>query len=329
MGSPPLPASTTALCVLPIRTRGSASFQIHSAAAMPAPLADRMTTNEFLLFVKNFNSKLKPLAYFDARRICALFLIADIAALAALFVIDPLLLTTPWMHQPADLVIPLLLQFLAVLWIFPLISFLINRSLDKVEACARKQLEETSHKLGPRGVHFQVRRGANNSGAATNLWIEIQVSPFQRILTPVPVPTPYPVLALASAIPSVNSNTSVKTDPIVRSNGGQVGDLSTGGAASAQGEEEAVMAALPTKYADAAGIKNDEGEKDVDSAASATETVSRLEYLRVLQENQLLRQYLNQCQVLIQLQNKYAAEQNRAAANAAQTKSTDVESLVS
>jgi hypothetical protein len=44
-----------------------------------------------------------------------------------------------------------------------------------------------------------------------------------------------------------------------------------------------------------------------EAAASGTLTLQQHEYLRVLQENQLLRQYLAQMQALVQLQAQHAA----------------------
>jgi len=44
-----------------------------------------------------------------------------------------------------------------------------------------------------------------------------------------------------------------------------------------------------------------------EAAAAGTLTLQQLEYLRVLQENKLLRQYLAQMQALVQLQGQHAA----------------------
>jgi hypothetical protein len=44
-----------------------------------------------------------------------------------------------------------------------------------------------------------------------------------------------------------------------------------------------------------------------EAAVSGTLTQQQYEYLRVLQENQLLRQYLSQMQALVQLQAQHAA----------------------
>ena len=283
------PTSTPTLCVLPLRTNGESRFSIN-AGPMPAALAGRLTDAEFQTITESVNAAVRPLAGFGFATLMLPFLLIDLITIAFLCAFDPWLLVTPWDHGFSDLVLPLLIEFSLIFFAFPLMALAVNRSLAEVQRRVRATLSDFSIRLGPRGLNLQLRQGVLNNGAGTNLWVEIHVAPLLQVPVPVPYPTLYPMLMPADGVasPTCAKTPSASAPPIdldtpARAADGTPGAAGSAGAAHTPSETPSAMAAAA-------------------AAAAGVLTPEQLEYLRVLQENQLLRQYLAQCQALVNIQ---------------------------
>ena len=286
--APYLPASTASLCVLPLRTNGQSRFSMPAPTPMPAPVATRLGENEWRMLVESINGALLPLSHFGFMSLLLPFLFVDLLTMMLLCAIDPWLLITPWDYAFSELLLPISLEFLLVFCGFPLMVHIVNRQMATVQSRVHALLDTASHQFGARGVNFQLKQSIMGNGAGTNMWVEVQVMPLAQMFVPVPVPAPslYPIL-LPAATP---------------------GGAATPGAAPA---------------APASGSGGAEAAAAAAAAAGANGTMNplQLEYLRVLQENQMLRQYLKQHQTLVQLQAQHSrllAQQVAGAASAPQ-----------
>lgn len=288
--APYLPASTASLCVLPLRTNGQSRFSMPAPTPMPAPVATRLGENEWRTLVESINSALLPLSHFGFMSLLLPFLLVDLLTMMLLCAIDPWLLITPWDYAFSELLLPISLEFLLVFCGFPLMVHIVNRQMATVQSRVHALLDTASRQFGARGVNFQLKQSIMGNGAGTNMWVEVQVMPLAQTFVPVPVPAPslYPIL-LPAATPSGASTP------------GAVPAGAPATPASGSGDAEAVAAA-----AAAAG-------------ANGTMNPLQLEYLRVLQENQMLRQYLKQHQTLVQLQAQHSRLLAQQVAGAATT----------
>ena len=295
--TPTLPASTPSLCVLPLRTNGQARFSVASGP-VPSPLTSRLADTEWQVLVESINAELLPLSHFGFMSLLLPFLLVDLLTMMLLCAIDPWLLLSPWDYGFAELLLPISLELALVFCGFPLMVHIVNRRMAAVQSRVRALLDTASRQLGSRGVNFQLKQAILGNGAGTNLWVEVQVMPLTQVFVPVPVPAPslYPIL-LPAATPAGPATTPAATPA-------HAGAASAGatGAAAADAAAEAAEGVTREQMAAAA------------AAAGATGTMAplQLEYLRVLQENQMLRQYLKQTQQLVQLQ----AQHSRALAMA-------------
>ena len=267
--APYLPASTASLCVLPLRTNGQSRFSMSSPTPMPPPVATRLAETEWRVLVECINSALLPLSHFGFMSLLLPFLLVDLLTMLLLCAIDPWLLITPWDYALSELLLPISLEFLLVFCGFPLMVHVVNRQMATVQGRVHALLDTASRQFGARGVNFQLKQSIMGNGAGTNMWVEVQVMPLAHTFVPVPVPAPslYPIL-LPAATP---------------------GGTATPGAAPATPAGGSAGAEAAAAAAAAAG-------------ANGTMNPLQLEYLRVLQENQMLRQYLQQHQTLVQLQ---------------------------
>ena len=277
------PASTATLCVLPLRTHGRDRFAI-TPAPMPQQLGTRLAEVEYHGIIAGVNSALEPLSGFGVLSLLLPFLLVDLLALVTLTSVDPFLLISPWDYAPADLLLPLGIEFLILFISFPLMAYAVNRRMEEVQHRVRVLLDDSSRRYGPRGLSFQLKQGVLNNGAATNLWVEVLVVPLVHVQSPVPVPVPTvcPVLVPAQSPQQLSQqagSTSAATTPA----GPAVTPAQTPDAAPSPGFGSPATPAAST------------------SSAGRNQNLEahQIEYLRVLQENQLLRQYLSQCQALI------------------------------
>jgi hypothetical protein len=300
--TPSLPASTPSLCVLPLRTNGQARFSVASGP-VPSPLTTRLADTEWQVLVESINAELLPLSHFGFMSLLLPFLLVDLLTMMLLCAIDPWLLLMPWDYGFAELLLPISLELALVFCGFPLMVHIVNRRMAAVQSRVRALLDTASRQLGSRGVNFQLKQAILGNGAGTNLWVEVQVMPLTQVFVPVPIPAPslYPILLPAAtpagpAGPAATPTATPAATPAAapaHAGAGAAGAGATGSAAEGATREQMAAAA---------------------AAAGATGTMAplQLEYLRVLQENQMLRQYLKQTQQLVQLQ----AQHSRALAMA-------------
>ena len=265
---------------------------------MPAQLATRMSEVEYHGVIASINSTLQPLSGFGVLSLLLPFLLVDVITVTLLSLMDPWLLITPWDSPLADLLLPLGMEFFVVFCSFPLMALAVNKKMEEVQRRVRGLLDDASRRFGPRGVAFQLKQGMLNNGAGTNLWVEVQVVPVIHMQSPVPVPVPTvcPILLPANAQPA-NGHTGASTSatPSAATTPSAQPPTTAGPSSDAAGESMAAATAAAV-------------------AAGANLTAQQVEYLRVVQENQLLRQYLAQCQALIgQLGQQLAQQQPTAA----------------
>mmetsp|Transcript_43652 Transcript_43652/g.87367 ORF Transcript_43652/g.87367 Transcript_43652/m.87367 type:complete len:305 (-) Transcript_43652:404-1318(-) len=290
-----LPASTASLCVLPLRTNGQSRFSI-TPGPMPRQLVTRLAEAEYHGIIAGINTALQPLSGFGFMSLLLPFLVIDILTICLLSAIDPWLLTKPWEYPVTDLLLSMGLEFGVIFVSFPLMVYAINRRMSEVQRRVREMLDDSSRRFGGRGISFQLKQGMLHNGAGTNMWVEVQLTQLIHVQTPVPVPVPtiYPLL-----LPSTMQSPQ---DPL-----GAAGSSSTAG---------------PFAYAAAAAAG---------ASAGGTLSPQQVEMVRLLQENQLLRQYLAQCHALnhqlIQSQQRDQAT-NAAAATAATATATAANAAV-
>jgi hypothetical protein len=294
------PASTATLCVLPLRTNGQSRFTI-TPGPMPTQLTTRLAEAEFHGIVSSINTALQPLSGFGMLSLLLPFVIVDALTLALLSAMDPWLLISPWDYPLADLVLPVAFEFLVIFCSFPLMAHTLNKRMAEVQRRVRALLDDSSRRFGARGISFQLKQGVLNNGAATNLWVEVQVVPLIHVQSPVPVPVPTicPII-----IPSEARHNAAVSHPE--------------GEGSAKGASSGTTPAAEPSPASAASH----------STSGSSLSAQQVEYLRVLQENQLLRQYLTQCQTLVQTlaqqlqQQQQPQPQQQQAANAGGAEAT-------
>jgi len=309
------PASTSSLCVLPLRTHGQSHFSIR-AGPMPAALVGRMAEAEFASIIDKVNGVTGARAQFGVFSLLLPFALIDLLTVLLLCSIDPGLLISPWEYPLADLFLPLAIEFGLIFCGFPLMVHAVNCRMANLQAAVREKLDEASHQCSSRGVNFQLKQGVLANGAGTNLWLEVQIAPLLKVLTPTPVPTLYPVLMPSAQGTPVTGAGQAGSAP-AGSSGCGAGAASNGsskrpeGASSSSNGSRGAPAA--TSAAGAAGAAGagaaaapSMAEEAQAAAAAGTLTPQHAEYLRVLQENQLLRQYLQQYQVLVRLQAQHA-----------------------
>ena len=304
------PASTATLCVLPLRTNGQSRFSI-TPSPMPSQLVTRLAETEFQSVIASINAALQPLSGFGVLSLLLPFLLVDILTLVLLSAIDPWLILSPWDYPLADLLLPIGLEFGVIFCSFPLMAHAVNRRMVEVQRRVRELLDETSRRFGPRGVSWQLKQGVLYNGAGTNLWVEVQVVPLIHVQTPVPVPVPAvcPILLPSSAQPApAAAAAAASADAPAR-------QAAASQAAASQG---AAPPAVPGESTRAAQTQGAMAAAQTAAAAGVNLSAQQVEYLRVLQENQVLRQYLHQCQALIQHMAAQQAQQARQARQAQQ-----------
>jgi hypothetical protein len=275
------PTSTSSLCVLPLRTNGQNYFSI-AHGPMPAPLGMRLTEAEYQGVVAGINTVVQPLSGFGVLSLLLPFLVVDILTLLLLSTLDPWLILSPWDYPLVELLLPLGIEFGVIFCSFPLMALAVNRRMADVQRRVRDLLDDASRRFGPRGLSFQLKQGVLNNGAGTNLWVEVQVVPLIHVQTPVPVPVPAvcPVLLPSTAQPPPPPSPEPAERPPSAAHPDTDASAATSASSSASVERMAAEASV--------------------SAAGASLSAQQVEYLRVLQENQLLRQYLAQSQALLQ-----------------------------
>ena len=292
------PASTSTLCVLPLRTNGQDRFAI-APSPMPSQLALRLTEAEYQGVITSINSSLQPLSSFGVLSLLLPFLFVDVVTLLLLSTVDPWLILSPWDYPLADLLLPLSIEFAVIFCSFPLMAIAVNRRMAEVQRRVRELLDDNSRRFGTRGVSFQLKQGVLYNGAGTNLWVEIQVVPLIHVQMPVPVPVPTvcPVILPSTVRPPHTAQPtegSEATAPPQLSAAASCEQADGGGGAPAGGGGD--------PSSSSASMNADASMSSAAAAAAqgANLSAQQVEYLRVLQENQLLRQYLAQCQTLIQ-----------------------------
>mmetsp|Transcript_4843 Transcript_4843/g.13963 ORF Transcript_4843/g.13963 Transcript_4843/m.13963 type:complete len:325 (-) Transcript_4843:137-1111(-) len=305
MTSTPGAASTSTMCVVPLRTNGRAHFSL-DAGPMPASLVGRLSEAEYYGVTERINKALLPLAHFGLSSLLLPFLAIDALTVAVLYGADPSLLVAPLSQDLPDLLLPVLLEITLVAAAFPLVSLLVSRRIGRVQALVREVLDDASRTFAPRGVHFSLKLGVTGAGASTNMWVEMQVAPLFRVPVPVPVPTLYPIL-----LPSANEHAAPGASPPSPT---PANSKQPQGRAQPQPplEPSSSAAALRGEASHEAAQEGGAApgslaEEVAAAAAAGSLTPQQQEYLRVLQENQLLRQYLAQTQALVQLQAQHAS----------------------
>lgn len=287
-----LPTSTASLCVLPLRTNGQSRFSI-TPGPIPMQLSTRLADTEYHGIIAGINTALQPLSGFGFMSLLLPFLVVDVLTIALLSAIDPWLLTKPWEFPVTDLLLSMGLEFGVIFCSFPLMVHVVNRRMSEVQRRVREMLDDNSRRFGARGLSFQLKQGILHNGAGTNLWVEVHVTPLIHVQTPVPVPVPslYPLL--------LPSNAQAPLPPAPPS-------AAAGGAPPAEQAGVYPSGVYPSASASATA-----------AAAGGTLSAQQVEMVRLLQENQLLRQYLAQCQALIQHQQRAFATMGASAANTA------------
>mmetsp|Transcript_5193 Transcript_5193/g.15885 ORF Transcript_5193/g.15885 Transcript_5193/m.15885 type:complete len:334 (-) Transcript_5193:387-1388(-) len=316
------PASTSHTLVLPLRTNGRNHFSLEPCP-LPSSLSGRLSEDEWATLLGRANRSLATHRSFGLSSLLLPFLAIDAASVALLYALTPRSLLAPLTVELPELLLPLLLELVLVLSAFPIVSALVNRRVRAVQAKAKEVFDEASRKYAARGVHFALKLGVHSAGAATNMWMEAQVYPLFRVPTPVPVLAPYPVLMPAPPATPLRSTTG--SSSMSGSEAGLAGGVPLSRSpcsvpvASADSSErtDTVRCASSGEPVDASGASAPAAsahpsllaQELTAAVAAGTLTPQQQEYLRVLQENQLLRQYLAQMQVLVQLQVKHGSAQ--------------------
>ena len=310
------PQATSHFCVLPVRTSGSSHFSI-TPAPMPSALVGRTTDAEFAALIAGINASLKPLSHFGVSSLMVPFLLVDLIAMLTLCAIDPAILLTPWEYEWAELALPLLIEFGAIFCSFPLISWIFSRRIARVQHVVVEHVHNVSMQYADRGLHLTLKgdgvsRGGELRGSGVvvgskvlgKLWVEVQVFPFLKVLAPKPVPTYYPVLAPTAEGGGEGGARGEGGANVGTVRGGGGGSLDLNDASGAEGSSS---------------CRREQVAAEVHAAAGAGAGLSQLqvEYLRSLQENQMLRQYLSQYQHLVALLTEHA--RRRAAADTTDT----------
>ena len=265
------PASTATLCVLPVRKYDQPYFSI-LPAPMPAQLCMRLTDDEFNGTIASINRTLLSISGFGILPLLLPFIFVDVATIVLLSTIyHPLLQIMLW-DYPVDMLLPAVLEFCIIVCSFPLMAHAVNRRMTEAQARVRELLDESSRRYGARGVNFQLKQGVLHSGAATNLWIEVQIVSLVYMQSPIPLsaPTICPIILPLSA--------------------------SSEAALVARAASESVPA--PSLRAANLGCATADATA---GAASVHMAFLQMQYLRVLQENQLLKQCIAQYQILLRL----------------------------
>ena len=288
---------------------------------MPAQLATHLAEAEYQTVVASVNAVLQPLAGFGVFSLLLPFLVLDVFTMLLLSAFDPWLVLSPWDYPASDLVLPLCLEFGVIFCSFPLMAHTINRRMGEAQRRVCEILDDTSRRFGARGISFQLKQGVFNNGAGTNLWVEVQVAPIIHVHTPcpVPVPTVFPILLPPHAHPDASvgaaGSAGAGASGAGASGAGASGAGASGAGASGAGPSGCTSASDcggPTSAgvsANGAGGSGTPPEAAADGVAAAAAAAAasgaslspqQVEYLRLLQENQILRQYLQQCHGLVQ-----------------------------
>ena len=174
------PASTSTLCVLPLRTNGQSRFSI-AVGPMPASVSSRLSEAEYAQLIETINKALHPLSHFGLLSLLLPFILVDILTMVLLCAIDPGLLLSPWDYPLVELALPVSLEFGLIFCGFPAMVYLVNRRMESVQARVRAELDAASRKFGARGVNLQLRQGVIGAGAGTNMWVELLVLPLIQV----------------------------------------------------------------------------------------------------------------------------------------------------
>lgn len=303
VSAPTYPTSTQSLCVLPLRTNGQSRFSIASGP-MPRQLGSRLAEAEYQGVISSVNTSLQPLSSFGVFSLLLPFLIVDVLTMVLLSAIDPWLLISPWDYPIADLLLPMGLEFGVIFCSFPLMAFAVNRRMSEVRRRVSDQLDDSSRRFGSRGLSFQLKQGILSNGAGTNMWVEVQITPVVHVQSPVPVPVPalMPLLLPSNATPAVGAAAAATAGSAAASGGkapaaaGSSSSAAAGSSSTAAAGSSAAHAAAAASTADAPAASP---PMTPGAGMTAEVTAQNVEYLRVLQENQLLRQYLSQTQGLL------------------------------
>ena len=169
------PASTSHTLVLPLRTNGRNHFSLEPCP-LPSSLSGRLSEDEWATLLGRANRSLATHRSFGLSSLLLPFLAIDAASVALLYALTPRSLLAPLTVELPELLLPLLLELVLVLSAFPIVSALVNRRVRAVQAKAKEVFDEASRKYAARGVHFALKLGVHSAGAATNMWMEAQVS---------------------------------------------------------------------------------------------------------------------------------------------------------
>uniref|UniRef100_A0A7S4BIM3 Transmembrane protein n=1 Tax=Chrysotila carterae TaxID=13221 RepID=A0A7S4BIM3_CHRCT len=334
------PTSTSSLVVLPLKQEDGV-FCL-SPMPLPASIAPRMSENEFNAVLDGVNKSVVHMTKFSFFSLLTPFLLLDALTMLMLICIDPLIVIAPWELDLNDVLFPLALEFGLIVCGFPLMLYLVNSRMELVQIAVRAFLDEISRGYASRGLNFQLKEGVVGNGAATNMWVEVQVAPVMQVQVPVPVPTLYPLLMPGATPTEQRKQPAGSCADALRSRSSATGtngksaqpaatSASASASASATLQSSASCSAAPSSSAAAAPHSGscacsadsqaaacegacesggDGGQSLADraraSAAAGSVTPEQLEYLRALQENQMLRQYLQQYQTLLRLQAEHA-----------------------
>ena len=306
------PASSATLCVLPLKTNGESHFSI-APGPMPQQLSQRLAEVEYHGIVAGVNSVLQTFSGFSVLALLLPFVVFDSAVLIALILFDPSLILAPWDYGMLELLLPLGLEFGVIFGSFPLVAHLLSMRMTAVQTKVAELLDDSSRRFGARGLHFALKQGVLHNGAGTNLWVEVQVVPIVHVQAPVPVPVPTLSPIVLPAAPQTSWPAAPAT-PAAAATAAATAAPAAADASAAAGAPAARSAAGgagvsvrappdPNAHAPTIGGMSAEGAatfaRDAASRGVSLSAVE-VEYLRVLQENQLLRQCLSQHQALIQ-----------------------------
>lgn len=306
------PASTASMCVLPLKTHGQSHFSI-APGPMPPQLGTRLAEVEYHGMVAGVNNALQPLSGFGVISLLMPFLLFDVVVIVALTLFDPLLFLAPWDYTMLELLLPLGFEFGIVFGSFPLMAHFVNRRMAAVQSRISELLDDSSRRYGPRGLHFALKQGVLHNGAGTNMWVEVQVVPIIHVQAPVPVPVPTVCPIVVPAMPP--GDAPAPTSPAGTAASGPSSasaaatpSAATAGTASARAASDGAGLSTPppapgTHAPTMDGLSSSAaiaGAQAIAAVNGSSLDPRQVEYLRVLQENQLLRQYLAQHQALVQ-----------------------------
>mmetsp|Transcript_40533 Transcript_40533/g.100092 ORF Transcript_40533/g.100092 Transcript_40533/m.100092 type:complete len:313 (+) Transcript_40533:203-1141(+) len=281
------PPARMRVVVLPIKAVAN-TLEVTAPVSFPPELLGRLTPEELAVVVAVTNETLKTHASLSFLALLLPLVLLDLVSVLLLALFDPWLLVAPWDFALGDIVLPVSLEFLMFFCVFPVTVYALNRRMSAAQAQLRLKLDEFSNFFAERGISFQLRQRLSAAARGCSLWVEVAVAPVLTALLPiaVPVPTLVPVLV----------------------------DPASLGAGAAGGWAAGKAPARPSS-----GGGSGSGSADVGSGTAqptngwdvvqAQYGALHAEYVRVLHENQLLRQHLQDWQCALMQQQQHAASQ--------------------